>query len=299
MYQDSYQEIFPIPLIEYLKENQLTNLPPNNQFNIPSDNSNPNTVKMHALPSINLDESSFIVIHQPDQNQYLDLSRVNLDNREKVYVLTEFKTSLTNNPSTSITIQHASNNDLSNINLMLSFSQLPAATPLPKLNTTTLNINTTLTSLNTVLNAPNSTIVNSINKLNSTNPVNASGQFLGTNATALKTLSTSELVSTNIEKPKDLAKNLMKNSQTSINAALNASTTESAEKSINKIQSNEELDNSTVLLNNGSYSSIGDDILNVNEFNRINPANLDLILDSLNDTTTDEINLNSTNPLPI
>jgi len=99
-------------------------------------------------------------------------------------------------------------------------------------------------------------------------------------ASKLTSTNTSELTGTNIEKPKEIVKRLEKN----------RSTNQSDEIDLNRTQlTSDELDNNSTILNNSSYSSLGDDILNVNEFNKNNLSPLDLQLDASN-STVDELN---------
>lgn len=256
--------------------------------------------------STELDERSFVIVHRPNQNQYLDLGRVNTGNEEKRFILTELRqpirptnrinpfsplSSISDVPNdlTLISIQHQSNRNTLNLNL--SFSQaITSTTVLPKPNTTAIGSN--LTSLNVAVSSGKNTTV-------SLNLVSSNATSSCHNATVNSTTSAkfvSELVSTNIEKPKELAKNLSKKTD----ATRSTNQQQPDEIDVNRtLLTSDELDNNSTTLNNASYSSLGDDVLNVNDlssFNKINPSSLDLVLDALNDTTTtaDDISLNST-----
>lgn len=220
-------------------------------------------VNSHVLPSIKLDENSFIINHNPNQNQYLDLARVNSGTKEKTFILTELKESLVRtNDLTFVTILHDNrfSNDLTNINLLLSF-QPKSTINSPNLNTTTTG-GSNLTSLNSVLtNATAETNINS--------------------TTSIKN-SPLELVSTNIEKRKELPKNFVKD-----NRLTNQSISDEIDVNRTLLTNEELLDNNST---SALYSSIGDDILNINVndslANKINSTSLDLIYDTLNETIT-------------
>lgn len=337
---DSYQEIFPVPLLDYLSENSdqqngpLSNPPnhlhenppdslhdnlPNNLHvdlhdnplpNLSANRSNgqagPDEANLHALPSIELSDQfpykrSFVILHSPSQNQYLNLARLNPGDQEKRFILTELNGPLSSklrrpNERTSVTIVHPSSG-LSNINLSLSFSQptstISTSTALPKLNTTTTGGGANLTSLSAVSAIP----VNGSDPSPPAKPANFSSLTLNAanqSATLItnKTSSslTIELVSTNIEKPKELAANSLKESGAKNQSSL------PDEIDVNRTLTSEELlDNNST---QASYAALADDVLkldvNDSTFNKINSTGLDLIYDALNDTITDDGSLNST-----
>lgn len=316
---DSYQEIFPVPLSDYLSDNsdQLTassspNNPPDNlPTNHPIDKAN-----LHASPSIESSEhlpiqipykNSFVIVHSPSHNQYLNLARVNSGDKEKRFILTELTEPLISKPPissserTSLTILHSSNR-LSNINLLLSFSQptstISTSTLLPALNTTTGGLNlTSLSAVSSLSNGSSNDPSNdpSNNPITAPNAANFSSLTLNAAANSSSPLTnrsnslTIELVSTNIEKPKELAKSSVKESRATNQPAL------PDEIDVNRtlLTSEELLDNNSTT----SYAALGDDALkldvNDSTFNKINSTGLDLIADVLNDTITD-VDLNST-----
>ena len=240
-------------------------------------------------------------MHSPGQNQFLNLARVNSGDKEKRFILTELKEPLIGRPPlnrptssdrTSVTILHPSSG-LSNINLSLSFSQptstISTATLLPKLNTTTSGLNlTSLSSVNGPSNGPTPNAAN-FSSLTLLSAANSSSALANRSASL-----TIELVSTNIEKPKELAQE--KRSSLPENRATNQPPLPD-EIDVNRtlLTSEELLDNNATT----SYAALGDDALklDVNDsvsFNKINSTGLDLIYDALNDTITDEVGMNST-----